>query len=96
MQLLGLLYYQSEAEAGEPKLANLVPRLYPFFPHTLLSVRLASVSCLSSLLSKFSSPAAWLTPEVLAPAIRLTFQNLVLESHQPLLEKSKAWQSLQL
>ena len=138
-----LLAHLQGARAGEPEpdLAALVPRLWPFFRHTLVSVRLSTVCCLRALLAgnktlsgtqtqypshqeslaaapaagslpeaagperasgvcagrgadpggsvAGSGPLAWLAPEVLTPALRLVFQNLVLESDARVLEASQ-------
>lgn len=89
MQLLGVLCSCSKTEERQPVVRELVPRLYPFFRHTLTSVRLASVLCLHALLDHDSASLEWLSPEVLRPALCLSFQNLVLDIDQALLEKSK-------
>lgn len=141
MQLLAHLQ-GAGAGAPEPDLAALVPRLWPFFRHTLVSVRLSTVRCLGALLAGSDNlseikaqdpshegslaaapatgprteapgpghgsggdcvgrgmdpggsgagltPLAWLVPEVLAPALRLVFQNLVLEGDARVLEASQ-------
>ncbi len=124
MQLLTHL----QTAALDEGLPALVPRLWPFFRHTLASVRLAAVRCLAALLGNGSDPnpdlnpdpehAAeggppplgappampgagsgllgvgsrpldWLGAGVLAPALRLVFQNLVLESDARVLEASQ-------
>ena len=142
MQLLAHLQ-SAGAGASEPSLAALVPRLWPFFRHTLVSVRLSTVRCLGALLAGGSNPTkpqsldpgheeslaaaparglcaeapgpgpghggglcegngadpggsgagsgplAWLAPEVLGAALRLVFQNIVLEADARVLEASQ-------
>ena len=141
MQLLAHLQGAC-AGAPEPDLAALVPRLWPFFRHTLVSVRLSTVRCLGALLAGSSNPPesqapdpshgaslaaapatgpcteapgaghggggdcmgrgmdpggsragarplAWLVPQVLAPALRLVFQNLVMEGDARVLDASQ-------
>lgn len=124
MQLLTRL----QTAAPDMGLPALVPRLWPFFRHTLASVRLAAVRCLtallgggsdpnpgldsdpehaaeggppplvappampdaaSGLLGVGSRPLDWLGAGVLAPALRLVFQNLVLEGDARVLEASQ-------
>lgn len=51
MQLLTHMYGEGGAPAAADDLGNLVPRLWPFFRHTLTSVRRSCVRCLQTLLS---------------------------------------------
>lgn len=90
MQLLSLLYSSSAAVEDQANLESLAPRLFPFFRHTLTSVRLASVTCYCLLLEKSPEKASWLIPEVLHPAVLLTFQNLTVEADPTVSKKSKA------
>ena len=90
MQLLSLLFDSPAAGEEQADLTSLVPRLYPFFRHPLVSVRLAAVTCCSLLLSKSRSPAVWLTPDILLPALLLTLQTLTVETEAAVLAKSKA------
>jgi TATA-binding protein-associated factor len=75
--------------SSEDNLTALVPRLFPFFRHALSSVRLATLRCMSSLLFRSATPAAWLLPAQLLPALRLTFQNLVIESDAKIVEATR-------
>ena len=90
MLLLTSIYDNLSIEiSSEDGMSDLLPRLFPFFRHTLSSVRLATLRCMSSLLLRSATPAAWLLPDQLLPALRLTFQNLVMESDAQVLEESK-------
>lgn len=51
MQLLTRMYGESGAPVAADDLGSLVPRLWPFFRHTLTSVRRSCVLCLQTLLS---------------------------------------------
>lgn len=51
MQLLTRMYGPGGAPAAADDLGRLVPRLWPFFRHTLTSVRKSCVHCLQTLLS---------------------------------------------
>lgn len=51
MQLLTQLQQAVRPAPPDAALAALVPRLWPFFRHTLASVRLATVRCLAALLA---------------------------------------------
>ena len=89
MQLLAKLFTAGSAEEAADRLQTLVPRLWPFFRHTLTSVRLATVRCLSSLLATSTSAETWLTPPLLSSGLQLAFQNLVLESNADVLRASQ-------
>lgn len=56
-------------------LTTLAPTLFPFFRHTITSVRLAVVKTLHSFLQVPTLPNGWVTPQFL----RLLVQNLVVE-----------------
>ena len=56
-------------------LADLAPKLFPFFRHTIPTVRLAVVETLHSFMNVPSLPKDWVT----TPILRLLFQNLVVE-----------------
>lgn len=88
MQLLSALYTTSSTEEDQLELPKLVPRLFPFFRHTLSSVRKACVICCFLLLNA-SSDSRWLTAEILSPALQLTYQNLIVEPEQDIIEQSK-------
>ncbi|KAI9495302.1 hypothetical protein BDB00DRAFT_870456 [Zychaea mexicana] len=71
-------------------LADLVPRLYPFFRHTITGVRVAVLNTLLTFL-ECGTAAEWLDERV----YRLVFQNLVVEEKPPILEKTLAvWRDL--
>lgn len=71
-------------------LSELVPRLYPFFRHTIMSVRMAVLTTLQTFL-ECGTASEWLDERV----YRLVFQNLVVEEKQQLLEKTLAvWRDL--
>ena len=89
MQLLSALYEGPWSEEERSDLSTLAPRLFPFFRHTLTSVRAASVACLSLLLEGSPAPAQWLLSTVLHPALLLTFQNLTIETEPEIVQKSK-------
>ncbi|THH06208.1 hypothetical protein EW145_g4240 [Phellinidium pouzarii] len=61
-------------ETSQP-LTELAPTLFPFFRHTISSVRLAVVKTLHSFMKVPSLPNDWVTPAFL----RLLVQNLVVE-----------------
>jgi TATA-binding protein-associated factor len=56
-------------------LSDLAPKLFPFFRHTIPTVRLAVVETLHSFMNVASLPKDW----VATPLLRLFFQNLVVE-----------------
>lgn len=56
-------------------LTNLAPKLFPFFRHTIPTVRLAVVETLHSFMNVASLPKDWVS----TPLLRLLFQNLVVE-----------------
>ena len=89
MQLLSALYSHSGSDEEQSQLPQLIPRLFPFFRHTLRSVRRATVTCCSLLLSTASSECSWLTAEILGSALQLTFQSLVVEPELDIIDKSK-------
>ena len=89
MQLLSALYSHSELDEEQSQLPRLIPRLFPFFRHTLSSVRKAAITCCSLLLSSASVHCSWLTAHILGPALQLTFQNLVVEPEQDNIRRSK-------
>ncbi|KAH8117583.1 SNF2 chromatin remodeling protein [Phellopilus nigrolimitatus] len=64
----------ANAETSQP-LTILAPTLFPFFRHTIATVRLAVVKTLHSFLKVPSLPNDWITPAFL----RLLVQNLVVE-----------------
>lgn len=56
-------------------LSDLAPKLFPFFRHTIPTVRLAVVETLHSFMNVPSLPKDW----VATPLLRLLLQNLVVE-----------------
>ena len=75
----------------------LVPRLWPCFRHALASVRRATVQCLAALLpdGPGTQPPSWLRGEQLLTALRLSFQNLVMEEDAGiLLASQRLWSRL--
>ncbi|SPO28928.1 related to MOT1 - transcriptional accessory protein [Ustilago trichophora] len=77
------------AEAEEQRaLSLLIPRLFPFFRHTITSVRLSVLNALRVFLTVPSLPKDWIDERVL----RLLFQNLVVEEKLPIRRASvDAW-----
>lgn len=76
------------APKNERSLSALIPRLYPFFRHTITSVRLSVLNALKVFLTVPSIPRDWVDDRVL----RLLFQNLVVEERIPIREaSSEAW-----
>jgi len=73
MSLLGNLLARPDLALAGRQLSALVPRLYPFFRHTLSSVRQAVVAAVSILLD--TGDASWIDERL----VRLLFQNLVVE-----------------
>lgn len=75
-------------------LASLIPRLWPHLRHNLSSVRLSTVRCFSALVQ--AQPTATILPgQDLSRALRLVFQNILLESDAAVLECSqRAWTTL--
>lgn len=69
----------------EHSFAVLVPRLYPFLRHTITSVRSAVLRALLTFLSLEGEGAnAWVDGR----AIRLIYQNLLVERHEPVVKLS--------
>ena len=78
-----------KVEAEEQRaLSLLIPRLFPFFRHTITSVRLSVLNALRVFLTVPSLPKDWIDERVL----RLLFQNLVVEEKLPIRRASAdAW-----
>ncbi|KAI1306108.1 TATA-binding protein-associated factor mot1 [Mortierella claussenii] len=90
MDLLAKLFgFQSvldsmvHTQEGGHSLANLIPRLNPFFRHTIPSVRLAVLNALVTFL-KLTAIAEWVDERV----VRMVFQNLIVEEKKEILELS--------
>ena len=101
--LLAAMYSVAAPEAacvrpsgpGSQPLSALAPRLWPHLRHNLSSVRLSAVRCLQSLLE--TQAVAVMLPGVaeLSRAVRLLFQNIVLENDAEVLQCSqRAWSTL--
>eukprot|EP00963_Diacronema_lutheri_P001887 scaffold121_cov356-Pavlova_lutheri.AAC.21 len=105
LMLLGGLYGASgRMQIGEQCEGGLVaqfPKLWPFFRHDLTLVRAATVDLLQQLLQMLPA-SAWLgnngmptTKLVIGEAMRLLFQNLLLETEERVVRKSQeAWQTI--
>lgn len=86
MDLLGQLLitprvielYSAIKDESSTSISRLVPRLYPFFRHTIPRVRLAVVSSLLALLTSPSLSKDWADERLL----HLLFRNLVLEERE--------------
>ncbi|SPO38981.1 related to MOT1 - transcriptional accessory protein [Pseudozyma flocculosa] len=77
-----------KAEDGDRSLSDLIPRLFPFFRHTITSVRLSVLNALKVFLTVPSLPKEWIDERVL----RLLLQNLVVEERLPIRRASaEAW-----
>ncbi|KAI7862134.1 hypothetical protein BDF14DRAFT_1746376 [Spinellus fusiger] len=75
---------------SEYSLGDLVPRLHPFFRHTITGVRLAVLNTLLTFLECGTS-SEWVDERV----YRLVFQNLVVEEKPEVLKKTlKVWKDL--
>ncbi|ORX49409.1 hypothetical protein DM01DRAFT_355501 [Hesseltinella vesiculosa] len=71
-------------------LADLVPRLYPFFRHTITTVRMAVLNTLMTFLQCSTAPE-WVDERV----YRLVFQNLLVEERPDLIQRSlQVWTAL--
>jgi TATA-binding protein-associated factor len=76
--------------SGPYSLSHVVPRLWPFLSHTIISVRQATVRTLFSLLScspegKTNESGSWIS-EILHEMLRQIYQRLVLEPRVDLRE----------
>lgn len=72
-------------------LSTLAPRLWPFMRHNISSVRHAAISTLERILEagkKSATGFSWLVP-ILGDALRLVYQNLLLEADEAIVECSK-------
>jgi TATA-binding protein-associated factor len=68
----------------------LIPRLFPFFRHTITTVRLAVLHALQAFLRVPDLPKDWVDDRL----VRLLFQNLVVEGRQSIRDISMAtWQT---
>ncbi|MCO5565264.1 hypothetical protein L7F22_018937 [Adiantum nelumboides] len=72
------------------KVVELIPRLYPFFRHTIVSVRLAVLNAILTFLSNPAMPTSWIDERL----VRLAYQNLIVEERLSIREASlKVWTS---
>lgn len=80
---------QMRERSGERALSELVPHLYPFFRHTIASVRLSVLNALAAFLNAPAVSQDWVDEWVL----RLLFQNLVVEERQTVrAATSRVWE----
>jgi len=96
-------HHQNSASTSPPlphsqhsKLAHLVPRLYPFFRHTLYSVRLSSIKTIERLIIATPTDAKthWLL-SILPDLMRYIFQNIIVEEKEDIIDISlHTWQCL--
>lgn len=103
MQLLSQLYSQAPAHntvSSIAPLTHLLPRLWPCFRHTLSTVRSAAVRCLAALTQASTAQGQpfWLhNGGLLLTALRLAFENLLLEEDLGILQASqRLWSELLL
>lgn len=83
---------QNAEEDPEQSFDMLVPRLYPFFRHTITTVRLSVLKALATFLNTSEiSGTKWVDWRL----TRLLFQNMLLERNEGVLRTSSAlWESL--
>eukprot|EP00850_Spirogloea_muscicola_P014835 SM000109S14149 [mRNA] locus=s109:214433:222842:- [translate_table: standard] len=93
----GVLQHLEKQEGGLEELSILTPRLFPFFSHTLQSVRLAATQTLERLLAASSAVDGgllWVGP-IAGEALGHVFRTLLLESCEPVVHASEsAWRWL--
>ena len=83
---------KNAAEDSQHSFAELVPRLYPFLRHTITSVRSA---VLRALLTFLEIEGEGMTGWVNGKALRLIFQNLIVERNDAVLKLSyQVWMTL--
>ncbi|KAF0984661.1 hypothetical protein FDP41_000560 [Naegleria fowleri] len=97
MTLLAKLYSipQKSKIILEEKLHILVPRLYPYMRHNILSVRVSALETIMELIQATNvAPNSWvLKGSILSHLVALIFQNLILDSKESVIEKTLAvWQ----
>eukprot|EP00850_Spirogloea_muscicola_P017052 SM000143S00717 [mRNA] locus=s143:72474:80669:- [translate_table: standard] len=93
----GVLQHLEKQEGGLEELSILTPRLFPFFSHTLQSVRLAATQTLERLLAASSAVDGgllWVGP-ITGEALGHVFRTLLVESCEPVVHASEsAWRWL--
>ena len=72
---------------NEINLKSLFPRLYPFFRHAVMSVRIATLKCINVLVdvgmdNRFGEEDSWISLELL----RLIFQNFLIENNKQIID----------
>ncbi|KAG0053998.1 TATA-binding protein-associated factor mot1 [Gryganskiella cystojenkinii] len=80
-----VLDYMIHPEDQSRALVNLIPRLNPFFRHTIPSVRMAVLNAIITFL-KLKSISEWVDERV----VRMVFQNMIVEERMEILELSLA------
>ncbi|RUP50793.1 hypothetical protein BC936DRAFT_137667 [Jimgerdemannia flammicorona] len=81
-----------EVVRSSQSLKDLIPRLYPFFRHTITSVRVAVLNTLLTFLV-CGTGTEWVDDRV----FRLVFQNLLVEEKKDIVAQSlKVWEALTL
>ncbi|XP_072029618.1 TATA-binding protein-associated factor 172-like [Amphiura filiformis] len=99
MLLASLLSYPlcSQQSSHMTSLTNLVPRLWPFLRHGIMSVRKAALDTFLRLLDADNQqfpPNVWLPP-ILQDALRHMYQRSLLETNQDILDLiEKVWDAL--
>lgn len=95
-KLLSLLYAKLNPEyltASSLSLEKLIPRLWPFFRHNILSVRKGVVTTLHRLV-QIGNCRNWIEP-VLENLMRLLFQNVVLDVDDTVVQLSfELWRTI--
>ncbi|XP_077236335.1 ROOT GROWTH DEFECTIVE 3 isoform X2 [Tasmannia lanceolata] len=91
-----------KSEENPHMLPTLAPRLWPFMRHSITSVRLATIRTMERLLeagcrrsSDESKANSFWPASILGDALRIVFQNLLLESNEEILQCSeRVWRLL--
>ncbi|KAG0337819.1 TATA-binding protein-associated factor mot1, partial [Podila horticola] len=78
-----VLDFMVQAKDESHSLVNLIPRLNPFFRHTIASVRMAVLNAILTFLS-LKSISEWVDERV----VRMVYQNLIVEEKKEVLELS--------
>ncbi|KPI37186.1 TATA-binding protein-associated factor MOT1 [Cyphellophora attinorum] len=83
---------QNARDDPEQSFNSLIPRLYPFFRHTITSVRMSVVKALATFLNTTSlSGTAWIDWRL----IRLLFQDMLLERNEGVLRAAfELWSNM--
>ncbi|KAG0345016.1 TATA-binding protein-associated factor mot1 [Podila humilis] len=79
-----VLDYMVQTTDERHSLINLIPRLNPFFRHTIGSVRMAVLNAIMTFLS-LKSVSEWVDERM----VRMVFQNLIVEEKKDILEQSQ-------